>query len=50
MFSLSTFLSKGNIQKLFYLKNHRKDVAVNSDLDRRIQEFCFREGLVGMSG
>ena len=49
MFSMSTFHSKGHSQNLFHLRNIQKDVTVNSDLDRRIQKFCFGEGRVGIS-
>ena len=47
MFSLSTFQSKGHSQNLFHLRNIQKDVIVNSNLARRIQKCCFREGRVG---
>ena len=43
MFSLSTFQSNGQSQKLFHLKNNQKDVKVNANLDTRIQKCCFRE-------
>ena len=49
MFSLSTFESEGHSQNLFRLRNIQKDVTVISELDRRTQNCCFREGQVGMS-
>ena len=48
LFSLSTFQSKGHSQKLFHLENIQTDVTVNSDLDKRIQKSCIREGRVGI--
>ena len=42
MFSLSTFQSTGQSQKLFHLRNIRRDVTVNSDLDRRTEK-CFEK-------
>ena len=49
IFSLSTFQSKGDIQKLFHPRNNQKDVTVNSDPDERIQKNCYRENRGGIS-
>ena len=49
MLSLSLFKFKGHSQEEFHLKNIQEDMNVSSDLDRPIQNCCFRGGRIGKS-
>ena len=49
MFSLSTMQPEGHSQFFFQIKNIQKDVTINSDIDKRIQERCFRQDRFGLS-
>ena len=49
MFSLWTYQSKWQNSRRFHLSNNHNYVTANSDLDRRMQIYGFREGRVGIS-